>query len=232
MSPSRARKLSRWQRLATVAILSVSAGQALAQRPLNVTTGEMAMLPEYCPDTMGFKYGDQFSNTSPRAPHWVGLMGQSFWALHHYCWGLVKMRRAGAPGLPKELRHGELANAIGDFQYVVNNSTSRFVLLPEIFLKMGDAYVLLDNFGAAQEAYANARGQKSDYWPAYVRWAEVLLKIGKKQDALSHLEECLRINASEPALRAAYTRMGGHLDAFLRTLPPRMPQASASTAGS
>lgn len=218
--------------IAAVALV-LCGGPALGQKPANVTQGEVALLPEYCPDTQGFSYGDRYSNTSPRAAHWVGLMGPSFWAHHHYCWGLIKMHRALEPGLRKELRQGGLESAVGDFQYVVGNSSPDFIMLPEVFLKMGDAYVLMGSYGVAREAYASARSKKPDYWPAYVRWAEVLAKIGNKQEALSHLEECLRLTPRQPALQEAYRRFGGNLDTFLRSLPPTAPtapQAPASAA--
>jgi tetratricopeptide (TPR) repeat protein len=214
--------LSRAYRWLAIPLLMATTG-AFAQKPPNVTPGEMALLPEYCPDTQGFKYGDAYFNTSPRAKHWVGLMGPS-------CWGLIKMRRATAAGVPKVLRDGGLKAAIGDYEYVLYHSTPDFVMLPEVYLRIGEAQLLLNDYGAASDAFAQARSKKPGYWPAYVQWAEVLVKIGKKQEALALIEECLRLTPSEPALRAPYERMGGKLDAFLRTLPaPTGPASSAAS---
>lgn len=219
--PPAVRYACRWL-LALVSLTACTC--ACAQKPPNITPGEIALLPEYCPDTQGFKYGDVYFNTSPRAKYWVGLMGPSFWAHHHYCWGLIKMRRATAAGVAPVLREGGLKAAIADYEYVINNSTPDFIMLPEVYLRMGEAYLLLNDYGAASDAYAHARRKKPGYWPAYVQWAEVLVKVGKKQEALSLLEECLRLTPSEPALRAPYQRMGGNPDAFLRTLPATASQ--------
>jgi tetratricopeptide (TPR) repeat protein len=200
-------------------------------KPTDVTVGEMALLPEYCPDTMGFNYGDASYNTSPRAPYWVGVMGPSFWAVHHHCWALIRVQRALAPGVKPEIREGLLRGAIADYQYVVAKSKPGFVLLPEVYLRIGEAFLLLGAPAAAQEAFAKSREEKPAYWPPYVRWADALAKLGVKDQARAHLEEGLRIMPDEPALIEAYRKLGGNPKAFVRALPrPAAPRASAASA--
>lgn len=194
-------------------------------KPQNVTAGEMALLPEYCPDTQGFQYGDQHYNTSPRAAYWVGLMGKSFWAHHHYCWALIYINRAKAAGLRPQEREALYRWAINDYRYVVQHSTPDFVLLPEVWTRMGEAYVLLGANGSALEAFGAARRIKPDYWPPYVRWAEVLARLGKRTEALAHLEEGLERMPTERALIEAYERLGGNHARFARS-----PRAAASAA--
>lgn len=214
------------------AMLALWAAPANAQKPPDVTAGEMALLPEYCVDTMGFNYGDRYYNTSPRAPYWVSLMGEGFWAVHHHCWGLIKMRRALAPGVSPPIRRGGLEGAIADFQYVIAHTAPDFRILPEVYLRMGDAFVQLQNYGAARDAYTMARQKKPDYWPACVNWAEALLKIGSKRDALKHLSECLAVTPEAPALRSAYQRLGGDLNALPRPSPPPEPASAPASAAS
>jgi tetratricopeptide (TPR) repeat protein len=200
---------------------------ACAQKPAGVSDGEIALLPEYCADTQGFKYGDASFNTSPRANYWVGLMGPSFWHHHHYCWALVKVRRALAPGVRPEQRTAGLQNAVGDYDYVVRLSDPQFVMLPEVFLKMGDAFVLLGDYARAGESFAASAKRKPDYWPAYVNWAAVLEKIGKKQEALAHIGLGLRNSPNEPVLQRHYKRLGGDLAALLATVKPTAPEEPA-----
>jgi tetratricopeptide (TPR) repeat protein len=227
--------LAAFTKALAVSALVAGCQWAAAQKPENVTDGELALLPEYCPDTQGFKYGDQ-SRASPRAPYWLGLMGPSFWHHHHYCWGLLKVRRALGPGVRAELRTGGLQSAMGDFDYVVRNADPKFVMLPEIFLKMGDTYLLLGNYALAKDNYAFAARAKPDYWPAYVNWAAALERLGKKPEALTHIGVGLRLNPNEPVLRAQYTRLGGDLAALLATVKVDAPPAeraaeAASSAG-
>jgi tetratricopeptide (TPR) repeat protein len=101
-------------------------------------------------------------------------------------------------------------SAIADYYYVVNNSTPGFVLLPEIFLRIGEAHVLLNSPVAALEAFSKARDIKPDYWPAYARAADVLESVGKRTVARSLLEDGLRLMPDEPALQSAYKRLGGN----------------------
>jgi tetratricopeptide (TPR) repeat protein len=172
--------------------------------PPNITPGEVALLPEYCKDTQSFGYGDASFNTSPRAAYWVGLMGKTFWALHHQCWAMIREHRSRAAGLPRQERDGYLRGAIGDYMYVIEHSTPGFVLLPEIYTQMAEDHVLLGNIAAAYDAFTAARRSKADYWPPYVGWARVLLKSGKRQEALAHVEQVLKLVPDDAELKRQY----------------------------
>jgi tetratricopeptide (TPR) repeat protein len=188
--------------------LAASAALAVA-KPDNVTDGELALTPPYCPDTMGFKYGDAYYNTSPRAGHWVGLMGKNFWSLHHYCWAMINLRRAQMAGVPPMTRKGLLENVVSDCIYVVKNTAPDFVLLPEIHTRIGETQLLLNNTGAAYDSFAQARALKPDYWPAYLRWAEVLVKINQKGEAKKLIAEGLRHAPDAKPLIDEYRLLGG-----------------------
>lgn len=223
------------RRLVVAALGLLTAVGAMAEKPADTSAGEIAMLPQYCPDTMGFGYGDASSNTSPRASHWVGLMGKSFWAMHHYCWGLIKYRRGTSGLLPPQTRIGYLQGANHEWEYVIRNSTADFIMLPEIYLRLGETHMQLKNYGLASAAFDESRKRKPDYPPPYLRWAEVLLMIGNKKGALAHLELGLRQAPTAAGLLAQYKRLGGDPEAFIRTLPAMpasSPGAPASATGS
>src|SRR5690242_17481207 len=101
--------------ISIVALVTSVSPLAAAKLPspidLTPTKEEWPLLPEYCPDTQGFKY----SHNSPNAPKWVALMGETFWALHHYCYGILKFMRGQKPGYPPEIRSGLLSSALGEF---------------------------------------------------------------------------------------------------------------------
>lgn len=192
---------------AGVAIFCVTA--VLASKPDNITQGEIALLPPYCIDTMGFGYGDAYSNTSPRAGKWIALMGKSFWAVHHYCWGLVDQRRAQFISSRSPIRTGTLERAIDNYEYTIKNGAPNFVLLPEIYTKLGEAELLLSHIGAASEAFQRAREIKPDYTPAYIKWAEVLIHSGQKAEAKRLVKTGLEHRRDDIELLEQYRKLGG-----------------------
>ena len=216
--------------LVAVALL-FAATWAAANKPANVTDGEVALLPAYCPDTMGFKYGDQYFNTSPKAAYWVSLMGQGFWAVHHYCWGLANLRRAKSISTRSPLRVGTLEGVRADFVYVFENTKPSFVLLPEIYTRMGEVELLLGNFGGAQEAYGRARQLKPDYWPAYSEWAEFMIKANQKAGAKQLIETGLSFAPDSRTLADLYRSLGGNPASVIpvAVLPPRAAASEAQT---
>ena len=142
--------------------------------PIGSTPGEVALLPAYCMDTSSFGYDIASSNPSPRAGHWVGLMGKSFWHMHHYCYGLIKARRATLPGAGATHRKFMLETAINEFDYVIVNSPADFIMLPEVYLRRGDAELQLGKVVAARESFDLATKVKPDFAPAYSHWADEL----------------------------------------------------------
>jgi tetratricopeptide (TPR) repeat protein len=208
--------------------------------PENITDGELALTPPYCQDVQTIRYGDATTNTSPRAKYWVSLMGKSFWALHHYCWGLINLRRAQMPGVRPEIKTGLLTSVANDYMYVIHNSTPDFVLLPEIYTRLGEVQLLRSLPGQADEAFEQARRLKPDYWPAYSRWADVLIRAGQKSQARQLVEEGLRQAPDAKALRDQYRKLGGDPDevaSLAKATPPAAnagasePAASAPNAG-
>ena len=195
-------------RLAGLLIVCCFVGAASTARadnePKNMTAGEKALLPVWCLDAQSFGYGDASFNTSPRAGHWVALMGKTFWAAHHHCWALIRMHRARAAGLPANIRLSLIEGAIGDYQYVLANATPDFPLLPEVYTRMGEAYIAFGVPSQAMEAFAMARKIKPDYWPPYVRWAEVLVKSGRSKEGLEHVEHVMKMVPEDVELQRQY----------------------------
>lgn len=195
---------------AMVCALLVGVSQAaLAAKLDNVTDAELAMAPRYCPDTMGFKYGDASYNTSPNAAKWVGLMGKGFWAVHHHCWGIIEYHRAMRANIPTIQKLGYLSAAVNDFWFVVKNTSSDFILLPEVFTWIGRAEVALGHPEKAGEAFERARQIKPDYWPAYSHWAEYLIFAGRRQEAKNVVQSGLEYSPTARVLVEQYRLLGG-----------------------
>lgn len=169
----------------------------------NMTQGELALTPDFCQDVQTVNGWSQFSNPSPRSPHWVGLMGNTFWGMHHYCWALIHLQRANRAGNTPQFRDWARRQAIDDFGFVVKIAPANFVLLPDVHFRIGDAYVLLGDLGSALVAFEKSREIKPDYWPPYVSEANLMMKVGKKKAALELLEQGLALMPNQPNLLAA-----------------------------
>lgn len=179
-----------------------------ARQPNGYTWGELALLPEYCPDTQGVIYGDA-TNPSPRAAHWVALMGESFWVMHHYCRALNLVHRAQSPGLSKNAKGGFLESARGDYEYVVRNAAPSMSLMPEVLLRYGELHLMLGELDAAQQDFARARTLKPDYWPAYTRWIDVQIQLKLVDQARALAKLGLQHSPGNPELQRRFVQTGG-----------------------
>lgn len=181
---------------------------ALAQVE-NVTRGEMALLPEVCMDVqaMALTGWVQHWRESPRSPYWVSRLGKAFWGMHHYCWALLHLQRAKQVGLSPQVRAHMIRTAIADYYYVIQNADNKFVLLPELYYRIGMAHVQLQDPVKAMDAFEKAKAAKIDYWPAYVGLADVQAGIGRRAEAITILDEGLKLLPEDPNLLAARKRI-------------------------
>jgi len=200
-------------------VLASHAGSALAQ-PESITNVELKLLPEYCADTQTFNgYGMQPYNWSPNAPKWLSLMGQGFWSMHHYCWALIRLGRIKM-STPPVIQKGLRQAALSDLGFVVQNSPPDFVMLPEIYTKIGEVELGLRKESDAQQAFEQARALKPDYWPAYSLWAQHLMIIGRRADARSVVEAGLAHAPNSKTLQSMYRDLGGDPAAVKQAPPP------------
>lgn len=175
--------------------------------PENITEAEMKLLPRYCPDTQVFADGD--ARTNPRGKYWISRMGPTFGAMHHYCWALINMNRSSRAGVPENVRRQQRETASADLYYVIKHSTPDFILLPEIYTRIGDVELLLKNPDRAKDAFAKARALRPDYWPAYSHWAEFLMKIGRRPEALKIVGSGLAYSPDAKVLLEQFRLLGG-----------------------
>lgn len=197
------------------------------------TDTELALVPGYCKDTQGFGYGDATTNTSPKAGHWVSLMGKTFWHMHHYCRGLIKRNRAMKAGMPFSHRRDLIRSALGEYEYVLaNNKDADFILLPEIYTRVGEANVLIGDASAAEQAFAKARQLKPDYWPAYSHWAEYLIQKGKRAEAKQLVKSGLEQTPTAKVLIDQYRQLGGKPSEIVPIVKKPVNEEDAEETGS
>ena len=217
-------------RRALVAAIA-AAGAHLAQaQPVGMTAGEVALTHPVCEDAQGMPAGwVQHTRHSPRAPYWESVMGKTFWAVHHYCWALIHLQRAGRANLAPQHRDHMIRTAIGDFYYVINEARrageDQFVLMPELYYRAGEAYVQLQDYAPAMAEFEKSRAAKADYWPPYLAQAQLQARLGMRVQAREMLESGLKVMPDEPKLREALQKLGSTAS------DPRKPTRAAPQAG-
>lgn len=185
----------RLQKFATFLLVFVGASYSVSTFPQSVdinrrrgdfTAGELALLPPYCEVTQG-----RPGYEGERGNHWRSLMGDDFRHMHHYCRGLNDIYVSKWPGLSARDRRFVLERAAREFQYIVRNSRPTMVLMPEVYVSLMDVQLKLGNVSAAYGAYERAKQLKPDYWPAYAKWADELVRVKQFGSAKQVLEEGL-----------------------------------------
>ena len=189
----------------TTKALTLTAHDANAQsprsEPAGFTWGELSLLPEYCRDTQGTVYGGPADGKlSPRSPQWLALMGEDFWHMHHYCYGLRNLIRVDDPNLAAQHKRSMLEQTIREFRYIVNNCKPTMVLMPEVFYRIGEVQLRLGQIGEALGSFEQSRTLKPDYWPAYTRWIDVLLESKQFESAERLAREGLSQVPEQPEL--------------------------------
>ena len=59
---------------------------------------EVAMLPRYCAYTQSFRDHVPGGNNPAEIQRWYSILGETFHAMHHYCFGLMKTNRGAHSG--------------------------------------------------------------------------------------------------------------------------------------
>ena len=82
-------------------------------------------------------------NDQAQISYWYSVMGEPFHAMHHYCWGLMKLNRALYLARSEQARTFYFRDAILEFDYVLERSPENFILRPEILTKKGQCLIRL-----------------------------------------------------------------------------------------
>jgi tetratricopeptide (TPR) repeat protein len=172
-----------------------AAGQSIPGYPEHVTDydpREVVMLPRFCPHTQLFRERVPGGNDPEAIRHWHSLMGDIFLAMHHYCWGLMHLNRAKILARDAQVRSFNYASAVNEFDYVLRQARSDFVLLPEILTKRGEALLGLGKAAQALAEFERAIELRRDYWPPYAQIADFHQRQGDREKARAVLQAGLK----------------------------------------
>jgi tetratricopeptide (TPR) repeat protein len=157
----------------------------------NYDAREVALLPRYCIYTQDFRDKVPGGKNRAEIDKWYRLQGQTFHAMHHYCWGLMRTNRALMLTRTKAGRERYLQEAIWDFDYVIDRAPANFVLLPEILTKKGEHLIRLQRGPLAEPELRRAIELRPDYWPPYVALSDYYKAQGNLSTARNLLKEAL-----------------------------------------
>lgn len=162
---------------------------------------EVAMLPGYCMYTQLFRKHVPGGNNPAEITRWSTLLGPTFSALHHYCWGLMKTNRALFLARSKQVRTFYLESSIREFDYVLQRAPNDFILLPEILNKKGENLIRLGNGPAGMMELERAIALKPDYWPPYAALSDYYKDSGDTAKARELLEKALSLEPDAKTLQ-------------------------------
>jgi tetratricopeptide (TPR) repeat protein len=124
---------------------------------------------------------------------WADKLGEKDYVnFHHYCGGLIDMRRAAEADEESE-RASSYKRAVSNFDYVQRKVSPEFPLLPEVYVRKGLAFRLLGDDMAAGAEFNDAIRLKQDYTPAYAALADLLVDSGDINSARDLLKRGLRV---------------------------------------
>jgi tetratricopeptide (TPR) repeat protein len=162
---------------------------------------EVAMLPSYCKYTNLFRGSVPGGNNQAEIARWHAIVGDTFYAMHHYCWGIMKTNRAMLLTREKKYRLFYLEDSILEFEYVLRYTPENHVLLPEILTKKGENLIRLDRPAEGIRDLTRAIDAKPDYWPAYVVMSDYYKATGDRKKAREVLEKALSFSPNAKAVQ-------------------------------
>lgn len=124
--------------------------------------------------------------------------------LHHYCFGLIMLNRLSR-GVGK--RSALLKRAESQFDYVIRHSRPDFVLLPEVYLKMGVTQQLIGKDAEALKYFIKATKLKKNYVPAYIRIIDYYKGYGDAKNAIRVARLGLKYSPNSSALKKELSQL-------------------------
>ena len=172
-----------------VGVLLLATEPAAGGRLTDFTQAELHSLPRLC-------LAQQFINEELDSPvvseaerkEVRERLGHSFVHYHHYCWALLCLRRAEAPGGDKFNYH----RAVDNLDYVIRNADPTFALLPQVYFQKGEVLARRGDREAAGREYETALRVQPDYTPARAALVQLYIERGDLEAAQAELTKGLQ----------------------------------------
>jgi tetratricopeptide (TPR) repeat protein len=161
---------------------------------------ELRYLPPYCRCRAALnkdRYGNERKKWD-RIFYGKGERGKDWIHVHHYCFGLLMLSRLNR-GVGK--RGALLSYAENQFNYVLRHSSSKFVLMPEIHLKMGITQKLMGRDSKSLQHFIQATKLKKNYVPAYIHIIDYYKKHHDFKNAIRTAKKGLKYSPNSKILK-------------------------------
>lgn len=164
-----------------------------------IAKNEWATLPEYLHlriKALSTNPGHEEVGKNPKLKKYWKIMGPGYRYLHHVGYGFIHMNRlrlynAQMSDLDKRR---VLTSAVGEFDFVIKHM-KRYGIDPKslpvyflIYVKKGEALLMLGEISKAMRAFTNAIKLKPNYYYSYLKLSECYVKIGDNKKAKEILE--------------------------------------------
>ena len=169
---------------------------------------EVALLPPYCKYTQLFREKVPGGSNLEEGQRWQALLGPTFFAMHHYCWGLMKTNRGVLLARNELARKTYLNYSISEFDWVIERAPADFILLPEVLTKKGEVLIRLGKGPIALVSLERAAELKPDYWPPYAHMSDYYKSTGNTAKARELLEQGLSFSPGATALKRRLEELG------------------------
>ena len=175
---------------ALVLLVAMSAAMSAPKvaAEIEVAKEELRLLPEFCRQTQAISSNSSISH-GPEAAKWVAYMGPGFWAMHHYCWGLVRIMRSERANATARERNFWRESSLNEFDYVLRNTSPSFVMRADVLAKKGEVLTKLSRYREAEGVFREAIVLRPTYEAVYFHLANALYEQGRSADALAVVDE-------------------------------------------
>ncbi len=169
-------------RVYCIAILFFFSLDTLAIGNFKPTEAQLRLLPEYCkPRATGWGNDPK----DPRTKRWFRIFGNDYTHMHHYCDGLKDINEGNRETDPVT-RGRYFIHAIQELSYVERNAgkgETKFKLMPELYVKKGDAYVGMGDIPNAERYYHKSIREYPSYSRSYMMLINLLMRLERFEDA-------------------------------------------------
>ena len=176
-------------------IIFINNSGAYAVQAWTPSEQEQKLLPRYCQDKFGAK------KDRSKAIKWSRKFGGAWQHLHHYCAGLNFINRANRSWDDKENKKFNLNRARTNFEYMVNHTDKSFVLLTDVYYRLGEVYKMRNNFSEASKQYSKSIELNPKYVKPYRGLSDIYIKSGQFDKAIEILEAGLKKKPKSKSLK-------------------------------